>query len=79
MIKQGASIDLDHLRRLAKRKKYLSVVIALGLVSPAISLGFLFWERNILVTAFSDRSASEPGCLAITSKIRTSQMSLVSC
>ena len=79
MIKQGASIDLDHLRRLAKRKKYLSVVIALGLVSPAISLGFLFWERNMLVTAFSDRSASEPVCLAITSKIRTSQMSLVSC
>eukprot|EP00953_Heterococcus_sp_UTEX-ZZ885_P035494 18326-Heterococcus_DN1.PRE.1 len=29
--KQGASIDLDHLKRLAKRKKFLGVVIALGL------------------------------------------------
>eukprot|EP00953_Heterococcus_sp_UTEX-ZZ885_P024647 13470-Heterococcus_DN1.PRE.1 len=73
---QGTTFDLDHLRSLAKRKKFLGFVLALGLASPAISIAFLMWEKNVLHTAFIDRSSSEPGLLAISAKVRPQQLVL---
>jgi hypothetical protein len=75
---QGTTFDLDHLRSLAKRKKFLGFVLALGLASPAISIAFLMWEKGVLNTAFIDRSSSEPGLLAVASKVRPQQLTLVS-
>jgi hypothetical protein len=75
---QGTTFDLDHLRSLAKRKKFLGFVLALGLASPAISIAFLMWEKNVLHTAFIDRSSSEPGLLAVSAKVRPQQLVLVS-
>jgi hypothetical protein len=49
-----------------RRNKYLSVVLALGLVSPSINLAFLYWETDILHEEFAERSEKEPGMIAIT-------------
>jgi hypothetical protein len=49
-----------------RRRKYLGVVLALGLVSPSISLAFLYWETSFLHSEFKERSEKEPGLMAIT-------------
>lgn len=75
-VRKGKTIDLDHLASLAKRKNIIYLIGFMGFLSPAVSIGLLFYERKNLREAFQDRSKGDPGVGSMTFKLKQNQMML---